>query len=523
VRSRGVGVVDPVVRQSLPPLPPDWRQALPKGTTEDEARFFFEGLGQRLERENGQRAQARVEETEEDARVAAHRALRPPAFPLHVLPPDLRTYVEQVATAVICPPDYVAAAVLAVLGSALGAGRVLKIKSTWKDAACLWVALVGRPGEGKSPALSEALFPAEVADAELYQTWRAAQEAYEECQEHEDGEPCPDRPVRERCMVSDVTVEKLAQVLQESPRGVLLHRDEFSGWLHSMNVYRGGRGADQQTYTSIWSGKRIDVLRKTTDDAFVEHPFVAVLGGIQPDRPEEVSRGVEDGFAERLLVVYPATISRRWSDADVDPRLKLGAYVARYETLRSLPDAELELTPAARRAFTEWYDDWNAYLKTTTGYVRGAGEKLQQYCARFALILAHVRQWNTDAEGGPTCVDVEDVRGAVALAGYFSLMMRRADRRLTPPVGNIGRDVKKLDRAAREVAAWLRQHGGGATVRELTKARAGKLARAQDVLDAVEQLEEDGRVAVERLPRPGNQISIKVTLRPCDDCDDDDA
>jgi hypothetical protein len=507
--------VDPILRGAIE-LPEDWRQRLPANMmTEDEARAFFMGFGERIGRENGQRARAQAEEAKENERIAAHQVMRPPDFPLQVLPEDLRTYVQQVAAAVICPVDYVAVPMLTVLGSALGAGRVLKIKSTWKEAACLWVALVGRPGEGKSPALDQALFPAEVADVDAYQTWRAALEEWERCQEREDGEPCPDKPVRERCMVSDVTIEKLAQVLQENPRGVLLHRDEFSGWLHSMNQYRGGRGADQQTYTSIWSGKRIDVSRKTTEDAFVEHPFVAVLGGIQPDRLEEVSRGVEDGFAERLLVVYPATISRRWSDADVDQYLKLTAYVARYEKLRSLPDAELKLTPAAGRAFTEWYDAWNAYLKTTTGYVRGAGEKLQQYCARFALILAHVH-------GRFTHVDVEDVEGAIALAGYFSLMMRRADKHLTPPVGNISRDVKKLDKATRAIATWLRQHGGSASVRELTKARVGKLARAQDVLDAVRQLEEDDRVTVRKLPRPGNMVRYEVTLTSRQGWDDDD-
>ena len=41
----------------------------------------------------------------------------------------------------------------------------------------------------------------------------------------------PERPVRSRCLVQDATIEALAPVLNENPRGVLLARDELSGWL----------------------------------------------------------------------------------------------------------------------------------------------------------------------------------------------------------------------------------------------------------------------------------------------------
>ena len=48
------------------------------------------------------------------------------------------------------------------------------------------------------------------------------------------GQPMPEKPIEptaRRCLVSDVTVEAIAAILGNNPRGVLLARDELSGWL----------------------------------------------------------------------------------------------------------------------------------------------------------------------------------------------------------------------------------------------------------------------------------------------------
>ncbi len=148
--------------------------------------------------------------------------------------------------------DFVAVGTLVVLGAALGTRRVVQVKKDWIEAPCLWVAIVGRPGDAKSPALDQALFPVREAEAEAYLAYQRELKTWEDWDDG--GGPRPDRPVRDRFAVSDVTVEKLALVLQENPRGVLLHRDEFGGWIRSMNLYRGGRGADVENFNSIWSG-----------------------------------------------------------------------------------------------------------------------------------------------------------------------------------------------------------------------------------------------------------------------------
>jgi hypothetical protein len=51
----------------------------------------------------------------------------------------------------------------------------------------------------------------------------------------------PREPKPRRHKTEDATVEKLSELLMENPRGILLHRDELSGWLRSLD--KQGRGA----------------------------------------------------------------------------------------------------------------------------------------------------------------------------------------------------------------------------------------------------------------------------------------
>jgi putative DNA primase/helicase len=53
-------------------------------------------------------------------------------------------------------------------------------------------------------------------------------------------------PVELRYLVNDTTVEKLGEVLNQNPNGLLLFRDELSGFLHTMD--RRGHENDRAFY-----------------------------------------------------------------------------------------------------------------------------------------------------------------------------------------------------------------------------------------------------------------------------------
>src|SRR5690606_18122170 len=85
-------------------------------------------------------------------------------------------------------------------------------------------------------------------------------------------EPCPDKPTRPprvRYMLSDATIEKVAEVVDENPRGVALVADELSSLLGGLGRYDGSAAAARGAYLSVWSGEPLVVDRKVSSSAYV--------------------------------------------------------------------------------------------------------------------------------------------------------------------------------------------------------------------------------------------------------------
>src|SRR5260370_425583 len=59
-------------------------------------------------------------------------------------------------------------------------------------------------------------------------------------------------PVEQRYLVNDTTVEKLGELLNHHPNGLLLFRDALSGFLHTMD--RAGHENDRAFYCEAWNG-----------------------------------------------------------------------------------------------------------------------------------------------------------------------------------------------------------------------------------------------------------------------------
>ena len=186
-----------------------------------------------------------------------------PAFNIAWLPDSLAPWVADIADRVQCPPDFVAVGVLVAAAAVIGRKVAMpKRQDDWAVVPNLWGLAVGPPGLMKSPALAEALRPLHrlVTDAhaqdeeqrlahhfhlaeqkarrhDVAQRLRAAvanEESTEDLREHF-ATVSRDTPRAERrYLVNDTTVEKLGDLLNHNPNGLLLFRDELSGFLHTM-------------------------------------------------------------------------------------------------------------------------------------------------------------------------------------------------------------------------------------------------------------------------------------------------
>ena len=182
-----------------------------------------------------------------------------PTFPVDAMPRGCRALIREATAAIGCPPEFVALPMLVVLGTAIGNSRVLMLKPGWEEGAALYGAVVAAPGEKKTPALKIALEPATRTQTRLRKDFRREKDEYmrkmrqwevdrrESTQNGNSAPPPPQEPRMERTVVEDTTVEALAVVLEGTPRGVAVFRDELSGWVRSMDQYKqGGRGAEPQ-------------------------------------------------------------------------------------------------------------------------------------------------------------------------------------------------------------------------------------------------------------------------------------
>jgi hypothetical protein len=181
-------------------------------------------------------------------------------FSSDFMPSALAPWVDDIATRLQCPPDYVAVAAITALGSTIGRRLGIKPQTDWVEIPNLWGAFIGRPGMLKSPAMNEALRPLyhlehEAAEANdlARQTYAADLEAYKIRQQVRisqakdalrkdpsgsvDGLTIgdePQEPPNVRYRTNDSSYESLGELQISNPNGILVERDELISLLKSL-------------------------------------------------------------------------------------------------------------------------------------------------------------------------------------------------------------------------------------------------------------------------------------------------
>src|SRR5688500_3073584 len=269
-------------------------------------------------------------------------------LPLDIVPLPFRGWIKDISERMQCPPDYVAAGMLVMVGSIIGAGCGIRPKKhdDWTIVPNLWGGVVGRPSMLKTPAIAEAMKPLEGLEAFAKAEYEAAQkdhsaevEAFKARREALSGDmrqvakgkpgsngqasPTmeglkyefarleePEGPVWRRFRTNDATIEKMSELQADNPRGFLLFRDELIGLFATWD--KDGHESDRAFYLEAWNGVRpytSDRIGRGT--IYVENLCVSVFGGIQPAKLtgylHAAMRGHNnDGMVQRLQVlVYP--------------------------------------------------------------------------------------------------------------------------------------------------------------------------------------------------------------------------
>ena len=412
------------------------------------------------------------------------------------------------------PVDYVALALLTTASAAIGNARWFSPWNGWREPPVLWAMLVGDPSAGKSPALDAVADPVKDIERALSQEYQSARQAWKDKDEIAslalaqwkaeakralaDGQEPPAKPtgadagappVRERLTITDATTEKVAELLAQTWRGLLLSRDEMSGWLASMDRYSGG--GDRPFWLEAYGGRSYPVDRKSSPEPIiVDHLTVAVLGGTQPDKLARLLVNTDDdGLLARFLTVFPDPVPLTRPNAQIDTAMVRAAL----ERLRGLGAARddtgakrpfyIAFSDAAADALQEFRRHCRDWEAEAAGLFKGHTGKMPGLAVRVAGVLAHL-DWAAEA-GAPYPDKIgagHIARACHLVGGHLRLHAFRAYGAASPPD-----DIRN----ARRLADVIRSEGWQSfTARDIQRRALTGLQLAKAVQAALDVLEQ---------------------------------
>ena len=457
-----------------------------------------------------------------------------PSFAYDLLPDAFTPWVRDIAERIQCPPDF--PAVAAMIGLAGVVGRKVGIRpkrqDDWLVVPNLWGGVVGRPGVMKTPALQEPLRPLKrleveakkhfdqqarehdaaeiVAEARKSAARDAAkkflkagdEDAEEKAMEAALGAVTEEReaPVRKRYIVNDCSVEKLGEILNENPNGVLVFRDELVGLLRSLD--KEGQESARAFYLEAWNGNgrfTYDRIGRGTVD--IEAACVSVLGGIQPGplceylRQASKGGGGDDGLMQRFQMAVWPDVSKEWVNVDRWPERE--AKATAYAVMRKLDmltaedvGAERDPSEADGIPFLRFceeaqvlFDAWRAQLEVR---VRSGHEPpaLESHLAKYRSLVPSLALLLHLADGGTGPVTEAAVRKAIAWSKYLEGHARRIFSAV------VSGERSAAVALARKITSGELQDGF--TLRDVYRPGWSRLSSREDAISAVELLIERG-------------------------------
>ncbi|GEP60814.1 DUF3987 domain-containing protein [Reyranella soli] len=378
-----------------------------------------------------------------------------PGFPLEALPAPWRTWIGDTATSVNVPIDYVAQAVLAAVAGVCGAGVWVRVSPVWSSPLSLWLAVVGAPSSGKSPAL-----------ASVRRLLRILE-----------GADDPDARI-----VAGGSLEAVLDATRTNQRGVILWRDEPEGCFAPLP---GGGGV-----------RELD-------------PYpVAILGALEPDRlPSTLQRTLHRGeatVAARFLYAVPAPppfqpLAGRKPARDDDALALLRTIRGKAGTMAD--PLYVHVDDDGLAALDRFLGNLHADLCQAEGLLAAWLGKGRGVVPKLASVL-HLLDWSARQMADPSAVLGDLGRDAIERAiamwsGYYRVHAKAFFDRTAP---------SDLEARVRSVVRWLRSCGLDQVSREDVRRTAlGQAVNACEADRVLARLTEAGVLRPIALQQPAQR------------------
>jgi len=441
------------------------------------------------------RQEARAEKADEWPKPEPIQSELPPVEILSedLLPDSFRPLVADVAERMQVPMDYPAVVTVLCLAGVVNRRALIqpKVNDTgWVVVPNLWGGIIAPPGFMKSPVIQAATRPLNQIQTgwrheheEAKKDFTRAKEEHalrlaawkEQCKTNiKKRRPAPERPEGEleepklrRLIVNDATFESLHEIMNQNPAGILVIRDELTGWWSQLD--RVGREGERAFCLQAWNGDTghtIDRIGRGT--IHVEACCMSMLGGIQPGRlrsylVDALKDGPSnDGLIQRFQVMaWPDTVPD-WNYVDRAPDTSSEERAA--SVFRKLVQLDPEnplrfqFASEAQELFIEWLAELESRIRGDALHPALVSH-LSKYRSLMPALALLFELADTAASGGTLApgasanyVSLEHASQAVAWCDYLESHARRVYSCIVTP---------QL-RSARELAEKIRMRKIGA-------------------------------------------------------------
>lgn len=290
-----------------------------------------------------------------------------------------------------CDPSAMAMCSLTAISGALDHRFAVKMMrgGDWWEHPRLWTLLVGDPSTKKTPCINAATRPLDLHEADLRRDYEARLRDYERAKQAKDNTvEKADPPAR--YVVFDTTTEKLGEIISRSEHGLLVKRDELSGWIGSMERYGGGAhggSSDRGFWLKAYDGGPYGVDRIGRGEIHIPNLSSSLLGGIQPARIAELHGLTSDGLLQRFT---PTMVRRATVPRDIENSADLAKYNAVIAALIRAPHRRMHLSNDALASMEELRTYLFKLEQSSAGLsdgFQGFVGKLPGVAGRFAVIL----------------------------------------------------------------------------------------------------------------------------------------
>ena len=397
----------------------------------------------------------------EPPKIEKQQQVTRPHFPIEIYPASIQQFIVDSSKTLGLSVDYMGCSFLWVISMVIGNTNVIEVKPGWKENAQVWIALVGKPGIGKTPSVNQIIQPLRALNIKEQKNYQKEMARFIEYDKLDKKEKAymeeVHKPKSRQFIVGDVTLEALIDLHEENPNAIGIFKDELAGWFKDMNKYRAG--SDLEFWLSSWSGQSISLNRKTSKSAFVDKPFIPVLGGIQPSIFDEFTIGAnkENGFIDRILISYPELTVNLYNDNYMDSVAILwyNDFIQKFKTdieyLFYKTNEQNEIIQNVvvfnEESKQEWIrihdeitniqnsDDENEYMKSML-------PKQKSYLPRFALLL-NVLWSYVDENYSSSEIHKDSILSAEKLSKYFISMakMVKQDSREKMELKKVSKDA----------------------------------------------------------------------------------